>query len=123
MTQVQQSQPNCIFCRIVAGQIPSKKAYEDEHIYVFHDIHPWAPVHLLLIPKLHIPSMAQVGPEHAGLLGRMMALVPGLAEQHGCRPYPEGGFRLVCNTGADGGQDVHHLHMHLIGGPRPWLKG
>ncbi|MCA3238518.1 MAG: histidine triad nucleotide-binding protein [Curvibacter sp.] len=123
MTQVQQSQPNCIFCRIVAGQIPSKKAYEDEHIYVFHDIHPWAPVHLLLIPKLHIPSMAQVGPEHAGLLGRMMALVPGLAEQHGCRPYPEGGFRLVCNTGADGGQEVHHLHMHLIGGPRPWLKG
>ncbi|MFN7443755.1 MAG: histidine triad nucleotide-binding protein [Curvibacter sp.] len=123
MTQVQQSEPNCIFCRIVAGQIPSKKAYEDEHIYVFHDIHPWAPVHLLLIPKLHIPSMAQVGPEHAGLLGRMMALVPGLAEQHGCRPYPEGGFRLVCNTGADGGQEVHHLHMHLIGGPRPWLKG
>lgn len=123
MTQVQQSEPNCIFCKIVAGQIPSKKAYEDEHIYVFHDIHPWAPVHLLLIPKLHIPSMAQVGPEHAGLLGRMMALVPGLAEQHGCRPYPEGGFRLVCNTGADGGQEVHHLHMHLIGGPRPWLKG
>jgi histidine triad (HIT) family protein len=80
-------------------------------------------VHFLLIPKLHIPSMAQVGPEHAGLLGHMMALVPRLAAQEGCRPYPEGGFRIVCNTGGDGGQEVHHLHIHVIGGPRPWLKG
>ncbi len=123
MSTAQHSDPNCIFCKIVAGQIPSRKVYEDEEIYAFHDIQPWAPVHLLLVPRRHIPSMAQVGPEHAALLGRMMALAPKLAQQEGCRPYPEGGFRIVCNTGLDGGQEVHHLHIHLIGGPRPWLKG
>jgi histidine triad (HIT) family protein len=123
MTQASQADTGCIFCKIAAGQIPSKKAYEDEDILVFHDIHPWAPVHLLLIPKRHITSMAHVEPADAGLLGRMMALVPKLAEQEGCRPYPEGGFRLITNTGRDGMQEVPHLHFHLIGGPRPWAKG
>lgn len=123
MSDVQHNDPNCIFCKLVSGKIPAKKVYEDEEIFAFHDINPWAPVHFLLIPKLHIPSMAQVGPEHAAVLGRMMALVPRLAAEQGCRPYPEGGFRIVCNTGADGGQEVHHLHIHVIGGPRPWLKG
>jgi histidine triad (HIT) family protein len=65
--------PTCIFCKIVAGQIPAKKAYEDDEMVVFHDIHPWAPVHVLMVPKAHVASMAEVGPEHAGLLGRMMA--------------------------------------------------
>lgn len=115
--------PNCLFCKIVAKQIPSKMVYEDDLVYAFHDIHPWAPVHFLLIPKVHIASMAQVGPEHAQLMGHMMALVPKLAAQEGCKPYPDGGFRLIGNTGADGGQEVHHLHFHVIGGPRPWLKG
>lgn len=115
--------PNCIFCKIVAGQIPAKKVYEDGDILAFHDIQPWAPVHFLLIPKLHIASMAQTGPEHAALLGKMMVLVPKLALEQGCRPYPEGGFRIMVNTGGDGGQEVHHLHLHVIGGPRPWLKG
>ena len=115
--------PNCIFCKIVEGKIPSKKVYEDEDLLAFHDIHPWAPVHFLMIPKRHIVSMAHVQPGDAALLGRMMALVPTLAQQEGCRPYPEGGFRLVTNTGADGGQEVAHLHFHVIGGPRPWLKG
>jgi len=123
MTDVKHNDPDCIFCKLVSGKIPSKKVYEDEDIYAFHDIHPWAPVHFLLIPKRHIPSMAQVGPEHAEVLGRMMALVPQLAQQEGCRPYPQGGFRMICNTGGDGGQEVHHLHIHVIGGPRPWLKG
>jgi len=123
MTDVKHSDPDCIFCKIIAGQIPSKKVYDDGHIYAFHDIHPWAPVHFLMVPKLHIPSMAQVGPEHADLLGRMMALAPKLALQEGCQPYPQGGFRIVCNTGEHGGQEVHHLHIHVIGGPRPWLKG
>ena len=118
-----QSDPDCIFCKIVAGLIPSKVVYQDEELFVFNDIHPWAPVHFLMIPKMHIPSMAQVGPEHAGLLGRMMALAPQLALQEGCNPYPDGGFRILCNTGAQGGQDVHHLHIHVMGGPRPWLKG
>jgi len=115
--------PNCIFCKIVQGAIPSRKVYEDDEILAFHDIQPWAPVHFLLIPKAHIPSLAQVGAEHAGVLGRMISLVPGLAQREGCRPYPEGGFRLLCNTGADGGQEVAHLHFHVIGGPRPWRKG
>ncbi len=114
---------NCIFCKIAAGKIPSRKVYEDDELFVFDDINPWAPVHFLMIPKAHIPSMAQVGPEHAALLGRMMALAPGLALEKGCRPYPEGGFRIVANTGAEGGQEVHHLHIHVMGGPRPWAKG
>ncbi len=115
--------PNCIFCKIIAKQIPSRTVYEDDELYAFHDIHPWAPVHFLLIPKLHIPSMAQLDASHTALLGRMMALVPKLALQEGCNPYPDGGFRLVCNTGAEGGQEVQHLHFHVMGGPRPWLRG
>ena len=117
------SDPDCIFCKIAQGKIPSKKVYEDEEILAFHDIHPWAPVHFLLVPKRHIVSMAHVQESDAPLLGRLMALVPKLAEQEGCRPYPEGGWRVVINTGAEGGQEVHHLHMHVLGGPRPWLKG
>ena len=114
---------NCIFCKIAAGSIPSRKVYEDDEIFAFHDINPWAPVHFLMIPKLHIPSLAHVGPEHQALLGRMLTLAPQLALGQGCRPYPEGGFRIVTNTGAEGGQEVHHLHIHVMGGPRPWLKG
>ena len=114
---------NCIFCKIAVGAIPSRKVFEDDELFAFHDIHPWAPVHFLIIPKTHIPSMAQVGPEHAPLLGRMMVLAPQLAMAQGCNPYPEGGFRILTNTGAEGGQEVGHLHFHVIGGPRPWLKG
>ncbi len=114
---------NCIFCKIVAGQIPSRRVYEDDELLAFHDIHPWAPVHFLIVPKTHIESMAQVGPEHQGLLGRLLTLAPRLALEQGCNPYPEGGFRVVINTGAEGGQEVPHLHVHVIGGPRPWLKG
>ena len=114
---------NCIFCKIVAGQIPSKKVYEDDELLAFHDIAPWAPIHFLIIPKAHIASMMSVGSEHERLLGRMMALAPRLAMEQGCTPYPEGGFRLVVNTGAEAGQEVHPLHLHVIGGPRPWRKG
>ena len=114
---------NCIFCKIAAGTIPSRKVYEDDELLAFHDLHPWAPVHFLVIPKAHIVSMAHVGPEHAALLGRMMALMPQLALAQGCNPYPEGGFRIMTNTGLEGGQKVHHLHFHVIGGARPWRKG
>ena len=114
---------DCLFCKIAAGTIPSRKVYEDDELFAFHDIHPWAPVHFLMIPKAHVPSMAQLGPEHAGLLGRMMVLAPRLAMEQGCNPYPAGGFRTVINTGEEGGQEVHHLHMHVIGGARPWRKG
>ncbi|OYU88185.1 MAG: histidine triad nucleotide-binding protein [Burkholderiales bacterium PBB5] len=111
--------PNCIFCKIVAGQIPAKKVHEDDHLLAFHDIHPWAPVHILVIPKQHIASMADVGDEHAGLLGRMMAVSPRLMRELGVT----NGYRHVVNTGPDGRQEVMHLHLHVMGGPRPWLKG
>ena len=115
--------PDCLFCKIVRGEIPSRKVYEDEALLAFHDIHPWAPVHFLMVPKLHLPSLAQVDESHAPLLGRMLTLAPKLALQEGCRPYPEGGHRVVINTGREGGQEVQHLHVHVLGGPRPWLKG
>lgn len=114
---------DCIFCKIVAGEIPSKKVYEDEDIYVFHDIAPWAPVHFLMIPKRHIASMAQLQAEDAALMGKIMTLAPKLALEQGCEPYPAGGFRIMVNTGMHGGQEVHHLHVHVMGGPRPWAKG
>ena len=111
--------PNCIFCKIIAGQIPSKKVHEDEHVLAFHDIHPWAPVHVLVIPKQHIATLADVGPEHAGLLGHMLALAPRLMRDLGVT----NGFRTVINTGPVGGQEVYHLHRHVMGGPRPWATG
>ena len=111
--------PNCLFCKIVAGQIPSRKAYEDEHLLAFHDINPWAPVHVLIIPKLHIASMTELDESHAALLGSMAVLAPRLMSELGVK----NGFRTVINTGPDGGQEVYHLHMHVMGGPRPWLKG
>ena len=111
--------PNCVFCKIAAGQIPSKKAYEDEQLLAFHDIHPWAPVHVLIIPKLHIATLADVGTEHQELMGRILTLAPRLMREQGVT----NGFRTIINTGQDGGQEVYHLHMHVIGGPRPWLKG
>ena len=117
------SDPNCLFCKIVAGKIPSKIVYQDDDIFVFDDIHPWAPVHFLMIPKVHIPSIAHVGTEHQALLGRMMVLAPKLALQAGCNPFPEGGFRILSNTGDEGRQEVHHLHIHVMGGTRPWLRG
>jgi histidine triad (HIT) family protein len=115
--------PNCIFCKIVDGKIPSKKLYEDSEFLAFHDINPWAPIHFLIIPKKHIASLAHITPEDAPLMGRMMALIPRLALESGCEPYPEGGYRVLTNTGRNGGQEVHHLHIHVMGGPRPWLKG
>ncbi|HYE70259.1 MAG TPA: histidine triad nucleotide-binding protein [Aquabacterium sp.] len=111
--------PNCLFCKIVAGQIPSKKAYEDEDILAFHDIHPWAPVHILIIPKRHITSMVDVTMEDQALLGKMMAISPKLMADLGVT----NGYRHVINTGRDGLQEVMHLHLHVMGGPRPWLKG
>lgn len=122
-TAKQPAQPDCIFCKIVQGSIPCRKVYEDEDLLAFHDIAPWAPVHFLIVPKKHIISLAHAELEQQNLLGKMLLLAPKLAAQEGCSPYPEGGFRTVINTGAEGGQEVHHLHMHVMGGPRPWAKG
>jgi histidine triad (HIT) family protein len=111
--------PNCIFCKIVAGQIPSKRAYEDEELLAFHDIHPWAPVHVLIIPKRHIATLYDAAPGDDVLLGRMLGLAPRLMRELGV----DDGFRTIVNTGPNGGQEVYHLHMHVMGGPRPWAKG
>jgi histidine triad (HIT) family protein len=115
--------PDCLFCKIAQGKIPSRKVHEDEDFFAFHDIRPAAPIHFLIVPRHHIASMAQLTPDHAELMGRMLVLAPQLALQEGCNPYPDGGFRTVVNTGVEGGQEVHHLHMHVMGGPRPWARG
>jgi histidine triad (HIT) family protein len=107
---------NCIFCRIVSGQIPSKKVYEDDQIIVFNDINPKAPMHLLLVPKEHLESLITAGPQHEALVGKMLLLAPRLAREQGAAD----GFRVVVNNGPGGGQEVFHLHMHVLAGPRPW---
>ena len=117
------SDPNCVFCKIIEGKIPSRKVYEDDDLFGFHDISPWAPVHFMLVPKKHIASMAQLTPDDSALMGKIMILAPKLALEQGCRPYPDGGYRVVVNTGSEGGQEVHHLHVHVMGGHRPWLRG
>jgi histidine triad (HIT) family protein len=111
--------PNCLFCKIVAGQIPSKKVVEDDDLLVFHDINPWAPVHVLVIPKRHIATHYDVAPEDSAVLGKMLTLAPKLLRDLGV----VNGFRTLINTGEDGRQEVQHLHMHVMGGPRPWLRG
>lgn len=103
---------DCIFCKIILGQIPSKKVYEDDDAYAFHDIHPAAPVHLLLIPKMHIDSLAAADESHTALLGKLLLLAPKLALQHGLGT----GFKTTIHTGRDGGQIVFHLHLHIMGG-------
>ena len=103
---------DCIFCKIVAGDIPSRKVYEDEEVYAFHDIRPIAPVHFMLIPKLHVASLADCSDAQQGILGRMLLLAPKLAKEHGL----DDGFRTMINTGAGGGQEVFHLHIHVFGG-------
>jgi histidine triad (HIT) family protein len=113
------SDPNCIFCKIIAGAIPSRRVYEDDELLAFHDIHPWAPVHVLIIPKAHIATLSDVTPAHDALLGRMLGLAPRLMRDLGVT----NGFRTLINTGVDGRQEVMHLHMHVMGGPRPWVKG
>jgi histidine triad (HIT) family protein len=106
---------NCIFCKIVRGEIPSRKVYEDEQILAFHDINPAAPVHFMLIPKEHVESLAQADASHAQVLGRMLVLANRLAKEQGS---PDG-FRAIVNTGRVGRQDVFHVHMHVLGGKDP----
>jgi histidine triad (HIT) family protein len=107
--------PSCIFCKIAAGDIPSKKVFEDDEILAFHDINPVTPVHFLIIPKDHLPSLAEAGEADAPVLGRILALAGRLAREQGS---PDG-FRTIVNTGRVGRQDVYHLHVHILGGPSP----
>jgi histidine triad (HIT) family protein len=103
---------DCIFCKIVNREIPSSVVYEDDDFLAFRDINPVAPTHVLLIPKKHYSSVLDVAEDDAGLMGRMIALIPRIARQLGI----DEGFRVVINTGAKGGQTVYHLHLHLLGG-------
>lgn len=103
----------CVFCRIASGEIPAERVYEDDGVIAIRDINPQAPVHLLLIPRRHIASLAGVTPADRDLLGALMLLAAALAEREGVRGR---GFRLVMNSGAEGGQTVPHLHLHLLGG-------
>ncbi|MDR0634374.1 MAG: histidine triad nucleotide-binding protein [Azoarcus sp.] len=105
----------CIFCKIVAGEIPSRKAYEDDLVYAFHDIHPLRPTHVLVIPKKHIASLAEVSAADEPVLGRLLSVARKLAAENGSAD----GFRCIINTGRIGGQEVPHLHLHILGGPEP----
>ncbi len=103
----------CIFCKIVKGEIPSKKIYEDADIFAFNDIRPIAPVHFMIIPRVHVASLADCDVSHQAVLGKILAMAPRLAREQGS---PDG-FRTIINTGRVGRQEVYHLHVHVIGGP------
>ena len=104
---------NCLFCRIVNREIPSSIVYEDDLILGFKDIEPQAPVHVLLIPKIHVSSMNDLGKEHGELIARLTSVIPQVAEKMGVK---DSGYRVVVNCGEDGGQTVFHLHYHIMGG-------
>ncbi len=103
---------NCLFCKIARGEIPCRKVYEDDEILAFHDINPAASVHFLMIPKLHLISLCEADASYAALLGKMLVLAPKLAREQGL----EAGFRTIINSGVGGGQEVFHLHIHILGG-------
>ena len=103
---------DCLFCKIVAGEIPSTKVYEDARVLAFRDIAPMAPTHILVIPKEHIPSVNGVNEENADVVAHIFTVIPKIAEAEGLT----NGYRVVSNCGADAGQTVHHLHFHILGG-------
>jgi len=113
--------PDCLFCKIAADEIPSTKVYEDDVVVAFRDIAPRAPTHILVIPRDHIASAADLTEEHATMLGRLFAVAARIARDEG---IADGGYRLVSNVGRWGGQTVNHLHIHLLGGrPFSWPPG
>jgi len=104
---------NCLFCKIAAGDIPSTAVYSDDEVYAFRDINPAAPQHILVIPRKHIQSLAEIEDEDTGMMGRLLRSARTIAEQQG---FAHAGFRSVFNTGVDGGQTVGHIHLHLLAG-------
>ena len=104
---------DCLFCKIIAGDIPSNKVYEDDKVYAFRDIEPQAPVHILIIPKEHIASANELTEENASVVGHIFAVAAKIAKEEG---IADGGYRIVNNCGQDGGQTVGHLHFHMLGG-------
>ena len=104
---------DCLFCKIIKGEIPSKKVYEDENVLAFHDINPAAPIHILVIPKKHITKLTDLKEEDEALVGKIFATINKIAKQEG---FEEDGFRVITNCGKNGGQEVMHLHFHILGG-------
>jgi len=112
---------DCLFCKIIAGDIPSNKVYEDEDVYAFHDISPAAPTHILIIPKKHIAAVKDASAEDSRLLGALVLKAAEIARKQGLE---EDGYRFVVNTGDNGGQTVFHIHLHILGGRRmSWPPG
>ena len=105
---------DCLFCKIIQGDIPSNKVYEDELCFAFRDIAPQAPCHILVVPKAHIASAAEISAENIGVVAHIMEVIPQIAKAEGL----EGGWRIVSNIGDDGGQTIHHLHFHILGGKK-----
>ncbi|HZC01037.1 MAG TPA: histidine triad nucleotide-binding protein [Gammaproteobacteria bacterium] len=104
---------DCLFCKMVAGVIKPDTVYEDQDILAFKDIHPRAPLHVLVVPKIHIPTLNDLKPEHAELVGKLFLAAHAIAKQHG---YAEMGYRTVLNCNADAGQSIFHIHLHVLGG-------
>ena len=104
---------DCIFCKIINGDIPSKKIYEDDKVYAFYDINPEAPVHFLVVPKVHLKSANDLTEENSGVIGHIFAVIPKLAKELG---IAESGYRIINNCGENAGQTVHHIHFHVLGG-------
>jgi histidine triad (HIT) family protein len=112
--------PDCLFCKIAAGDIPSDRVYEDDAVIAFRDIHPQAPTHVLVVPRRHVPDVDTLADDDAGLLSALFAAVRRVAELEGLAK----GYRVVTNVGAESGQSVFHLHLHLLGGRRMrWPPG
>ena len=109
---------DCLFCKIIAGEIPSTKVYEDDAVYAFRDIAPQAPTHILVIPKAHIASVGELNEENAQVVAKIFAVIPQIARAEGL----ENGYRVVSNCGSDAGQTVQHLHFHILGGKQLALE-
>ncbi len=114
MSDVKNYNADCLFCKIITGEIPSTKVFEDDKCFAFRDIAPQAPTHILVIPKEHIPSLDGLTAENAALAAHILAVIPSIAAAEGLT----GGYRVVSNCGPDAGQTVHHLHFHILGGKR-----
>ncbi len=105
---------DCLFCRIISGDIPSTKVYEDDQIFAFRDIAPMAPTHILVVPKTHIAGVDEITPENSAIVAHIFEMIPIIAREEGLT----GGYRVVSNIGEDGGQTVRHLHFHILGGKK-----
>jgi histidine triad (HIT) family protein len=115
MAEMDDARERCVFCKIVRGEVPSRIVYSDDSVVAFPDINPRAPVHLLVIPREHIPDLQSTGEDDEGLLGHLFGVAKTLAQREG---IAETGYRLAMNLGRDGGQQVAHLHLHVMGGRR-----